>query len=351
MSGTRSIWGLNGLGAAFLAAMVWCGVSATLHAAPAANAAEKAAAPLVDLNSATAAELEDLPGVGEATAKKIIDNRPYKSVDELTKAGLTEKKIAKLAAMVTIEGKTGVATSAKPLPAAPEATAEKIDLNSATAEQLEELPGVGGPTAKKIIAARPYAKVEDLSKTGLRPSTIAKIEPLVTIGDAKTESATVAKAQTPDKPETAAKTETPAKNQTPAKGDEKVDLNTATAKELETLPGVGPATAKKIVAGRPYAKVEDLTKAGLTAAQVAKFSAQVTAGPAAAAATETKAETTDADKTDAPAAVPPAKGMVWVNTASKAYHFEGSRWYGKTKVGKFMTEEEAKKDGYHASKE
>ena len=346
MSGTS--WGLNGLGAAILAAMVWGAAPLTLHAAPAAPVAEKAAAPLVDLNSATAAELEDLPGVGEATAKKIIDNRPYKSVDELTKAGLTEKKIAKLAALVTIGGKPGVATTAKPLPpAAPAASAEKIDLNSATAEQLEELPGVGAPTAKKIIAGRPYAKVEDLSKAGLKASTIAKIEPLVTIAAVKSEPAAPTKTEAPVKTETSAKTETPAKTGAPAKTDEKIDLNSATAKELETLTGVGPATAKKIIAGRPYAKVEDLTKAGLSEAQIAKFSAQVTAGTAAVAATDT----TEADKTDAPAAVPPAKGMVWVNTASKAYHFEGSRWYGKTKVGKFMTEADAKAAGYHASKE
>ena len=36
----------------------------------------------VDLNKASEKELESLKGVGPATAKKIIENRPYKSVDE-----------------------------------------------------------------------------------------------------------------------------------------------------------------------------------------------------------------------------------------------------------------------------
>ena len=47
----------------------------------------------------------------------------------------------------------------------------------------------------------------------------------------------------------------------------------------------------------------------------------------------------------------PAKGMVWVNTATKVYHLEGDRWYGKTKEGKFMTEQDAIRAGYRASKE
>ncbi|HEX9264833.1 MAG TPA: hypothetical protein VF977_10715 [Candidatus Binatia bacterium] len=39
------------------------------------------------------------------------------------------------------------------------------------------------------------------------------------------------------------------------------------------------------------------------------------------------------------------KGLVWVNTSSHVYHYQKSRWYGKTKEGKYMTEEEAKEDG------
>jgi hypothetical protein len=42
--------------------------------------------------------------------------------------------------------------------------------------------------------------------------------------------------------------------------------------------------------------------------------------------------------------------MVWVNTATKIYHREGDPWYGKTKHGKYMTEADAIKAGYRASK-
>jgi len=44
-----------------------------------------------------------------------------------------------------------------------------------------------------------------------------------------------------------------------------------------------------------------------------------------------------------------AAGQVWVNTSSGVYH-KGGRWYGATKEGKFMTEQDAMKAGYREAK-
>jgi cytoskeletal protein RodZ len=44
-----------------------------------------------------------------------------------------------------------------------------------------------------------------------------------------------------------------------------------------------------------------------------------------------------------------AAGQVWVNTSSGVYH-KGGQWFGATKQGKFMTEQDAIKAGYKAAK-
>src|SRR5271167_1076263 len=63
-------------------------------------------------------------------------------------------------------------------------TNAKVDLNSASEQELESLPGIGAATAKKIISGRPYSSTSDLSKAGVSAATIKKIAPLVTVGSA-----------------------------------------------------------------------------------------------------------------------------------------------------------------------
>jgi competence protein ComEA len=244
----------------------------------------------VDINSATQAELEAVKGIGPVTAQKIIENRPYKSLTELKKAGLSSKEITAFKPYLTAKkpaaaaaapqaAKTvepGTAKAAKGAKAAKPAPGTPVDLNTADLKTLEFLPGVGPTLAKRIMDARPIQSLDELAKVkGMSKTKVAALKDKVTFGaaapaapaaqPAPTTPAAPAAAKPMAAPEGAAKTPTaPA-----AKGKaaapklapgEKININTASEADLDKLPEIGPVKAKAIIAGRPYKTPEDIMK-------------------------------------------------------------------------------------------
>jgi comEA protein len=159
-----------------------------------------------------------------------------------------------------------------------------VDVNSADLKTLETLPGVGPSIAKKIVDGRPYKTLADLQKIkGLGKSRVDAMKDLVTFGpataDTSTNTVAAVPAKKPKKPaattaSTSSSSSTPAASSSSGAGSshssgglavgEKVNINTATAVELDKIPGIGPTKAQAIVDYRTqngnFTSIEDIQK-------------------------------------------------------------------------------------------
>ncbi len=127
---------------------------------PSAGAAGAPAARL-DLNAATTAQLDALPGVGPGTAQKIVADRaangPFRSIDDLDRvSGVGPALIDKIRAQVMVNA--ALLPVPRPpvpaVPAAPVTPAGPLNLNTATVEQMDALPRITSTAARNLVAMR-----------------------------------------------------------------------------------------------------------------------------------------------------------------------------------------------------
>ena len=155
----------------------------------------------IDADRAGAQELARLPRVGLALAKAIVADReahgPFEAIGGLDRVpGIGPGLLTVIGPHVTFSGTArapvtsaaspGGGALSQPTVAAPAFPPAALDLNSATADELVRLPGIGPSRARDIVAYRErhgsFSRVADLDRIpGIGPAAMAKLGTLVRV--------------------------------------------------------------------------------------------------------------------------------------------------------------------------
>ena len=144
----------------------------------------------VNVNTASESELESLPGIGPAKAAAIMkyrdDNGPFSTVEQLDNVpGIGPATMANLRPLISVGDGLASASSADVRSPATQVSADdrtpRVNINTASAGQLEELPGIGATKAAAIVSYRdrtgPFASCDALDAVeGIGPATVAAVQ-------------------------------------------------------------------------------------------------------------------------------------------------------------------------------
>lgn len=157
---------------------------------PAVSDPAAEAGPLViDINTATADELDQIPGIGPSIAGRIIDyriaNGPFRSVSEMIAvSGIGPVSLERMTPFLVATPGAAVPPAAADVLAI--ATRLRINLNTASADELATIDGIGPVLAARIVEFReshgPFREIEDVTLvSGIGPRKMERMADHVSV--------------------------------------------------------------------------------------------------------------------------------------------------------------------------
>lgn len=141
-----------------------------------------------------------------------------------------------------------------------------VDVNSASYEELDKVPGIGDAIIPRILAGRPFRGMKDLRTRvrGIGDGKEKSLPKYICFGPRSTPSVSAQLSRPPrcaesdQQPPYRTSSRQQARRSAPTPAPRIVDINNASLEELMTLHDIKAAKAKLIVAARPFYRVDDL---------------------------------------------------------------------------------------------
>ncbi len=270
----------------------------------------------VEINSALGEKLETLSGIGPVYAERIIENRPFCSLDDLMEiSGIGEttlgnikdqglayvdppgncfeeeevdeeliaqfkeiwERMKKLSERVEEERKEDKEDEKEEekedKDEKEEDEIEEVEINSASGENLELLQGIGPTLAERIIGGRPFCSLSDLTKVsgigdttleGIKDQGLAYVDP----PDSCFRNGTTPSPPEKEKEEEEDEKEDDEEKKEDDEDDEeekeaaKVEINSADKENLLEIVHIGDSRADEIMEKRPFCGINELIEIG-----------------------------------------------------------------------------------------